>query len=495
MKPHPIVKITVLRTDQDEQGIPRTRTGTGYVIADGLILTAHHVVEFEERDKSQPIQLEWTKLSREDAPCKAQMTGVIWANHDVAVLACVMPDLVKAHLMALPKLAASKVTSCKRWETAGYPKINQFLLKDSTGEFGSDLGDPTITLNLTVSYDRTQVPEELATTGWGGMSGAPVFNIDSGQLQAVITVHNLWMEKQLQAVSIPYLLADKDLGFRQAVGLDDNAIAIQKFFDGQKQQIKAQLKEMQSGSLCQELVKQLDVKVADNLAECLLVAFDQDNLGLLDTLLKASIEALKHDSDKHGEASRIRVLFFLFVSLMTSQSVLARETVMSLSVRTRMATELHLAPAYDVNPTFDLDKDGLPKGCWAEDASVFVRETGWDIAKQVEEAIKVIDTQVRQKPRSKPLDEFECEELNTTLKQRQSRELGRLHRIELDQRDEAMKSNPFADPEFCKALKAADCLPDLPIVYYGKVAAPQEAKLRAKLRDLFEILKPYGYAA
>lgn len=493
MKPHLIVKITALRIDKDEKGTTRTRTGTGYVIAGGLVLTAHHVVEFAERDKTQPIQLEWTKLSKARTPCTAAVTNVIWAKHDVAVLACVLPDLVKAHLVDLPKLAVSNVASCKRWESAGYPKINQFQLKDATGEFGVDLGNPTFNLTLTDTYARDQVPKVLVDTGWGGMSGAPVFSLDSGQLQAVITVHNLWMEKQLQAVSIPWLLVHEP-EFRRAVGFD-NQLACEQFIAVQKDQIKAQLKDMQSGSLCRELVTRLNVKIADHLAERLLLDFEQDNLGLLDNLLKASIEALKHDSDRHSEASRIRWLFFLFVSLMTPQSVLARETVMNLSVRTRMATELHLAPAYDVNPAFDLDKDGLPKGCWAEDASVFVRETGWDIAKQVDEAIKVIDTQVRKKPRSKLLDEFECEELNETLKQRQSREHGKLHRIELDQSDEAMKGNPFADEEFCKALKAADCLPDLPIVYYGKVAAPQEAKLRAKLRELFEILQQHGYSA
>jgi hypothetical protein len=216
MNPYPIVKITVLRTDYDEQGKQRARKGTGYLIADGLILTAHHVVEFVERDTSQPIQVEWTKLSTAGTPCTATVANVIWAKHDVAVLACVMPDLVKAHLTSLPRLAVSKVVSRKPWESAGYPAINQFQLKDATGEFGADLDDSTFNLNLTNTYDRDSVPTELIETGWGGMSGAPVFSLDSGQLQAVITVHNLWMDKQLVAVSIPWLLHNEK-AFREIV--------------------------------------------------------------------------------------------------------------------------------------------------------------------------------------------------------------------------------------------------------------------------------------
>lgn len=458
--------------------------GTGYPLQAGVLLTALHVVKIDAQDADKGILVKWPYCDQPDEKLTLDRVHACASGHDIALLHCLTP---LADVRFYPKLAQRFPKPDDAYQCRGFPLAGQ----DDDGH------DALPVPGKVVGGCETAQLELLATTpikveeDWAGLSGAPVFINDC--LSAVITIKYSTVEQFLYAVSIPYLLAHIPT-FRKAVGFD-NQLACEQFIAVQKDQIKAQLKDMQSGSLCQELVKRLDVKIADHLAERLLLAFGQDSLGVLDTLLKASIEALKHDSDKHAEASRIRGLFFLFVSLMAPHSVLAREIVMSLSVRTRMATELYLAPAYDINPAFDLDKDGLPKGCWAEDASVFTRETGWDIAKQVDEAIKIIDTQVRKKPRSKPLDEFECEELNETLKQRQSREHGKLHRIELDQGDEAMKANPFADSKFCSMLKASNYLPDLPIVYYGKVAAPQEAKLRAKLRELFEILKPYGYVA
>lgn len=498
MNPYSIVKITVFRTDKDEHGKQRERTGTGYVIADGLILTAHHVVEFAERDKVQPIQLEWTKLSKKDDPCKAQMAHVIWAEHDVAVLACVMPDLVKTHLMDLPKLAVSKVVSCKRWESAGYPKINQFLPKDSTGEFGSDLGDPTITLNLTVSYDRTQVPEELVKTGWGGMSGAPVFNLDNGQLQAVITVHNLWMQKQLVAVSIPYLLADKALGFRQAVRLDDNAVAIQQFFDGQKQQIFELLCDMRQGKLFQAVAAKLPIPqpniTPDSVYEKLFAMFDKDCLALFDLLLQTSSSVLKQDASK-DTLENVRTLFCLFASLMASTSLVARQSYIKLSVWTKMASELHLAPLYGTNPDFTTAEDGDLKGRHSMDASVFTREIGWDLGEFKKEATKIVFKEVYRKDAPKMLGAFDRKKLNTTVKQRQNSELNQLHRFELNCNNEELAKNPLSKPLYCEALNAGDCLPDLPIVHYGDAEAALEADLSAKMEELFTILQQHGYSA
>ncbi|MGB3918846.1 MAG: trypsin-like peptidase domain-containing protein [Thiothrix litoralis] len=502
MNPYPIVKITVFRTDQDKHGKQRERTGTGYVIADGLILTAHHVVEFAERDKSQPIQLEWTKLSKENSPCKAQMTDVIWAKHDVAVLACVMPDLLKAHLLDLPKLAVSKVASCKRWESAGYPKINQSQLKDATGEFGVDLSDPTFNLTLADTYGRDQVPKELVDTGWGGMSGAPVFSLESGQLQAVITVHNLWMEKQLQAVSIPYLLADTALGFRQAVGLDDNAVAIQQFFDGQKQQILELLCDMRQGKLFQALAAKLPIPqpniTPDSVYEKLFALFDKDCLALFDWLLQTSSSVLKQDISK-DTLENVRTLFCLFASLMASTSLVARQSYIKLSVYSKMASELHLAPLYETNPDFTTAEDGELKGRYSIDASVFTREIGWEQDDFKNEATKIIFKGVNGKDAPNVVNAIELWKLNEKIKQRQNRNLNQLHRFELNRSDDALTGNPLSNLSYCQALNAGDCLPNLPIIHYGEVDMDATLKLElalsAKMEDLFTILQQHGYSA
>lgn len=215
MNPKLLVKITVPRTDN------KTRTGTGYAIAPGLVLTAYHVVDFAERDKAQPIKLEWTCLSSEGNSCETSDVRIKpgdWLKHDIALLECKFPAAVNGHVPAVPVLAAQVASSPDRWVSAGYPKIHQFRLKDATGEFGVDLGQVGLNLTLLDSYDKGAVPDDLVDTGWGGMSGAPVFEAKSRRLQAVVINHNQWMQKQLVAVSIPWLLQHDD-AFKALLGV------------------------------------------------------------------------------------------------------------------------------------------------------------------------------------------------------------------------------------------------------------------------------------
>ncbi len=207
-----LVKITVPRVDG------KTRTGTGYTVAKGLVLTARHVVEFPERDKKEAILLEWVKLSTPRQPCSATVQVVKvgdWEQYDIALLECTLPAEITAHF-SVCVFAKTNAISGEQWESAGFPKINQFQLKGATGQFSKDLGNTTLDLDLSNTYDRNTVPNDMVSTGWGGMSGAPVFGVKSKQLQAVVTVHHQWMEKQLVAVSIPWLLQN-DQHFREIV--------------------------------------------------------------------------------------------------------------------------------------------------------------------------------------------------------------------------------------------------------------------------------------
>ena len=465
MNPHLIAKIKA----PDQQA--KNSIGTGYPITQEWVITAKHVIDFVDRS-NEPIIIEWLNHH----PVKVQDIKLL--DNDIALLRCNVPaELGRIDFSPAAKLPAER----EGWKSAGHPDVNDCELFDATGQFGVDLGHAMITLTLDDTCRLDQ---------WGGMSGAPVFKGD--RFCAVIIEHDQRMEKRLNAISIPWLLQNNQ-NFREAVGLDENALMCQRFLEKQREQIKQHLVLMESGSFFEILASKLLVQELKSchLTERLFAEFDANALDLLDTVLKASIEAIKQDGDKF--ASQIQKLFFLLVSLMTPYSTVARNTIMSLPVRTRMATELQLAQSFDANPTFELGLDGYPKGCFAEDASVFVREVGWDVNRQADEATKVIYKHVYKRDREQLLDEFEREELNETIRQRQNREHGKIHRIELNEGDPAMQNNPLANPDFCAVLKSADYLPNFPIVHYGKATAPNEAKLRAKLRELFEILKPYGY--
>ena len=493
-----LVKITVPRVDG------KTRTGTGYTVAKGLVLTARHVVEFPERDKKEAILLEWVKLSTPNQPCSATVQVVKvgdWEQYDIALLEFTLPAEITVHF-SVCVFAKTKAISGEQWESAGFPKINQFQLKGATGQFSKDLGNATLDLDLSNTYDRNTVPNDMVSTGWGGMSGAPVFGVKSKQLQAVVTVHHQWMEKQLVAVSIPWLLQNSQC-FRNAVesnsivaNFNDNTVECQQFLKEQKQQILEHLEDIQSGKLFKQLTNKLKTSAVSStpseVNKRLLALFERDCLNLLDLLLQASSDALEQ-SHSPEILDNVQRLFCLFASLMASTSFIVREVFIHLSVYSKMATELNLAPLYNTNPHFTLTKDGEVVGKYAIDASEFTKEVGWEVDQFKDEALKVIYTGVRKRAIPKQFNTFELKKLNAMIKQRQNKSLNKLHRFELNCCDNSVVNNPLHDTVYCQALIAKDCLPDLPIVHFGEAEAMQEAELSAKIDELFEILNRYEY--
>ncbi len=456
----------------------KSSIGTGYPISNEWLITARHVVDFSDRS-SAPITLEWSTFSE---PVTATVTSVELLDNDIALLRCDVPaELGNIVFSPAAKLPPERVG----WKSAGYPDVNECKWFDATGIFGVDSGKALISLTLDDTGRRD---------GWGGMSGAPVFSGD--KFCAVIITHDQRMEKRLNAISISWL-RKHDAAFCQAIGLNDDLLACQQFIKGQKRQITELLIKMQQGKLFQALAAKLQIAelllTPGNLAEKLFAVFDKDCLALFDTLLQTSSAVLEQDTSK-DTLENVRSLFCLFASLMASNSLVARQTYIKLSVYTKMASELYLAPLYDTNPDFTTAEDGELKGKYSMDASVFTKETGWGQDEFKKEAANIVFTEVRKKS-PKMLNAFELKKLNTTIKQRQNRDLNQLHRFELNCNDEALANNPLSDPSYCQLLNASDCLPDLPIVHYGEVEANLEAELSAKMDELFEILQRYGYAA
>lgn len=498
MEPQLVTKI--LATDTNGE----TCIGTGYPIGVGMVLTARHVVT-DDLEKIVPIiDLHWPDLTDElgnsvkSVKAEILFDGALEPTDDqlevdVVVLACSFPQAVSERLARNTVLAEHPAKARGGWKCAGFPNINDNEIDPASGKFVADLEKQEIKLTLDDSINESIARANGVQNGWGGMSGAAVFNIETGKIQAVITDHNQWMQKQLIAVSIPWLIHNNPK-FRALVGLETNTEIYCQFAKQQQKQIRALLEKMADGKLFKQLAKKCNVTsncTHEILSNKLLGDFQRDDLAVLDCLLQVGNEVLEQGASE-PEWDHFRDLFCLFVSLMAPQSSAVRHQLINLPVYTAIASELSLAPLYDTNPEFALDPNGEPKGKYAIDASVLTRETGWGQEDIKSEVVAAVYSAIHQKPPEKVLNAFELRRLNATIKQRQNRSFNKLHRLELNCADQVSADNPLHNSENCQAINEADCLPDLPIVHYGETEAEKEAELCAKLDELFAILNKYG---
>ena len=200
--------------------------GTGYPIGKDLVLTARHVL-FPHWDDTKKVEVEWKDLN-----CLSSVTEVVFDGGeacDIAVIRCQTPPQAPVSVWMLGRQTPNLNN---RWDSLGYSRLGKDedtgsrVLVSALGEFHHPNG--THLINLTSKSDAKD------KDNWKGLSGAPVFQ--GGMLYAVIIETPEERAECFSAIYLPHLLADNEK-FRQAVGLDDNAIAIQKFVDGQKQQI------------------------------------------------------------------------------------------------------------------------------------------------------------------------------------------------------------------------------------------------------------------
>ena len=457
--------------------------GTGYPIAKNLVLTAGHVVDFDARDEAVPITVEWPDLKHADT--NASEIVFFSDEHDIAILRCQTP----ANMSLSPGLLAKRdPKEHEPWSGFGYPAIGKDAdsgTREKIPAMGKFFPPDSATPKLTLTSESDAVEK----AGWCGISGAPVFH--GPQLIAVITETPRKREECFTAISIPWLIRNHP-AFREITGIQSQIQNHQQFLAEQKRQISDVLSNMTAESLLfKQIAGQLKLNAANTsnrkLTEKLLEVFNEDDLAVLDMLLRAGADALKHDS---GESIRqnLRQLFCLFAGLMAPECPAIKQALIKLPVRTAMAAELSLAALYDTNPDF-VRQDGQVHGRHTINAAEFVRETGWSQQDFVKDALETIYMAIHKARPPEPLDSFELEALNSTIKQRQNRSLNRLHRLELNRRDAGSAINPLLDEANCQALNAADCLPDLPIVHYGEAIADKEAKLSAKLTELFNILE------
>jgi hypothetical protein len=202
--------------------------GTGYPITKDLVLTARHVVFFKDRNLQVPISIEWPDLKNDETgkPYSSIVSEIIQfgEEYDIALLKCDIP--LKAH-SSLPNLTEQCPAAHDPWESLGYPQIGKYDGKrekaSALGFFHPHGGDHIIQL--------TSESDALEKAGWCGISGAPVFNVNT--LYGVISKTPTNRKECFIAVLIPWLITNNP-DFCKAIGFSGSLQGTTE----QKQQIK-----------------------------------------------------------------------------------------------------------------------------------------------------------------------------------------------------------------------------------------------------------------
>lgn len=493
-----VAKITIQRGDG------KTRTGTGYPVSPNRLLTARHVIEFDERDKAKPLTVEWQAF---DELVEIESKNINYAfdggdQYDVVLLCCPIPEAV-AVFVTHSILETEKINSRNPWETLGFPKVNRFEVQDATGTFGVDQEKPQICLTLDDTINEKILQANKIEDGWGGMSGAPVFCIGTKKLQAIITIHNQWMRKQLIGVSIPYLMKLPE--FRTGLGLDDADEQHKRYLAELPQRIKKQLQQINESSLYQMLAKEFISEGTEPSLENLWLAIERkisdDPISLLQQYRNCVEVELKNEPKHINEAQTLFLLFLGFFS--KSEDIAAAHQVHQLPVRTRLAVEIYLAASYGLTPDLVYEpKEGIDinqsaRGRFAIDGENVFREVGWKAEANAKELVKTANIAINkvhesvhgQKP-AEDMDDFALESLNETIKTRRQGEHPQLIRVEVPIKKLSESNHPLHNDDVCAQLHKY--LSDLPLVRYGSESAKIEPKLCAQVIEFSRIIKQYS---
>jgi len=184
------------------------RFGSGYLVADGLVLTARHVLvppEFSQNVRPIPGQ-----------PCEISFADGVWRPAGLAAAG----EIDAAVLRTAPggqwppaRWARLAGTEPLRWDALGYPVASlgpdQREREHAYGEVSPLTGEGGDSLGLTVS---SREPRGTGTpaTGWAGLSGAAVICDD--RIAGIITEDPAAYSRSLEALRATAILADSALG-------------------------------------------------------------------------------------------------------------------------------------------------------------------------------------------------------------------------------------------------------------------------------------------
>lgn len=147
--------------------------GTGYPVADDLILTSRHIID----GGSGEIQVRWHYCTDEDAPKKGWITlspdNIVWKGEgelDAVLLRCSRPE--KAQGKGWGAIADKKPPSNESWQSQGFPcatRCKNVRHPDDVSGTTESMADQADHFVLNVNSP----PKD--TDMWRGSSGMPVF--------------------------------------------------------------------------------------------------------------------------------------------------------------------------------------------------------------------------------------------------------------------------------------------------------------------------------
>jgi len=191
------------------QGNNRYHLGSGYLVADGLMLTAAHVLE---RTAGTPVRVgESVEVARLGGDWHSGTVRWVDAGHDVAVVSC--PDLHADGGIRWGRLVGSNPVS---WGSVGFPRASIDLESRRQPEhaFGrvSPISERTtgrLALTVESRHPRDDPAPGKAHSPWAGLSGAAVF---SGEyLIGVVTADPGMYERSLVGCRVEAFCANPEL--------------------------------------------------------------------------------------------------------------------------------------------------------------------------------------------------------------------------------------------------------------------------------------------
>lgn len=197
--------------------------GTGYPVAEDLILTSRHVVAPENPNTPALIEVKWFYDQPADkkppAWTKADLVWTGAGDLDAALIRCPRPAFLRK--FPLDHLIERKPTGNEEWESTGFALANKRGKVRKPGEFGGtvrSMADAAPFFEVVEGAPPTGTPQEpIAEEQWGGASGMPIF-IASGILGILCQIPPKHGNKKLEAVPVWRLLRDE--GFKKALGID-----------------------------------------------------------------------------------------------------------------------------------------------------------------------------------------------------------------------------------------------------------------------------------
>ena len=207
-----IVKIEVPTTLLDESGNPRNVVGTGYPLRDGLVITARHVLYYDKTDeKGKRVQmnperkriLSWRNGNKEPAYFQRDIfeSNILYENadYDIALIQVETPEETP---VVIPYRELPPTNS--NWESVGYAKGGKL----SNGRREKIAAKGTFHKDTEAYKRHLDSGESAETDVWKGMSGAPIFKLNTNELVGVLTHGNPAYSHRLMMTSLFWLLEE-----------------------------------------------------------------------------------------------------------------------------------------------------------------------------------------------------------------------------------------------------------------------------------------------